>query len=153
MDSGSWGTDEHTFGLINIENKENVKIASISKRKQEYNLSKKPLFPMIPLNLVIDNLHLFLRVGDVLIDALIVDLLKLDSLDKAKKVAGLDHGKHKHVAAIAAYMHVQCTEYTALKSPKQGETTLSSCLQFSMCGYVLGIHASRSPFQSVIMHA
>lgn len=75
------------------------------KRKQQYNVSRKPLFPMIPLDrVVIDNLHLFLRVSDVLIDALINDLLGLDSLGKAKKVAGLDRAKHKHIAAFEAFV-------------------------------------------------
>ena len=42
---------------------------------------------MIPLHyVVIDNLHLFLRVSDVLIDTRIVDLLRQDALGKSKQV-------------------------------------------------------------------
>ena len=80
-------------------------LASLTKRKRQYNVSRKPLFPMIPLHhVVIDNLHLFLRVSDVLIDALIVDLLRQDALDKSKKVAGLDRAKHKHLAAFEEFV-------------------------------------------------
>ena len=35
---------------------------------------------------IINNLHLFLWVSDVLIDQLIMELLSLDALDKAKQV-------------------------------------------------------------------
>ena len=41
---------------------------------------------MIPLSrVVIDNLHLFLRVADVLIDLLIVELKRHDAIEKVKK--------------------------------------------------------------------
>ena len=80
-------------------------MASLPKRKQQHNVSRKPLFPMILLNrVVIDNLHLFLQVSDILIDQLIVELLRLDALDKAKKVAGVDRTKHKHVAAFEDFV-------------------------------------------------
>ena len=60
---------------------------------------------MIPLDrVIIDNLHLFLRVSDVLIDQLIMELLRLDALDKAKKVAGVDRTKHKHVTAFEDFV-------------------------------------------------
>ena len=64
-----------------------MKVASLPKRKKQYNVSRKPLFPMITLDrVIIDNLHLFLWVSDVLIDQLIMELLSLDALDKAKQV-------------------------------------------------------------------
>ena len=63
------------------------------------------MFPTIPLDhVVIDNLHLFLRVSDVLIDQLIMDLLRLDAIDMARRVAGLDRTKHKHVAAFEEFV-------------------------------------------------
>lgn len=44
---------------------ENVQQGSLPKKKQQFNVSWKPLFPMIPLDhVVIDNLRLFLRVSD-----------------------------------------------------------------------------------------
>ena len=63
------------------------------------------MFSIIPLNhVVIDNRHLYLRVNDVLIDQLIMELLRLDAIDKARRVAGLDRTKHKHVAAFEEFV-------------------------------------------------
>lgn len=82
-----------------------MQLGSLLKTKQQYNVSRKPLFPTIPLHhVVIDNLHLFLRVSDILIDQLIMELLRLDAVDKAKKVAGLDPTKHQHVAAFEEFV-------------------------------------------------
>ena len=56
------------------------------------------LFPMVPLsNVVIDNLHLFLRVADVLIDLLIVELRRHDCIDQLKKFACFDPLKYQHI--------------------------------------------------------
>ena len=55
-------------------------------RRKQFNVSHTPLFPMIPLSrVVIDNLHLFLRVADVLIDLFIVELKRHDANEKVKK--------------------------------------------------------------------
>ena len=48
--------------------------------KKCHNCSRAPLFSFIPLNrVVIDSLHLFLRIADVLINLLIRDLWTLDA--------------------------------------------------------------------------
>ena len=53
---------------------------------RKFNVSRAPLFPAIPLhNTVIDNLHLFLRVSDVLINHLIEELRRQDATDKKKQ--------------------------------------------------------------------
>ena len=84
---------------------ENLQLASLPKSKQQYNVSRKPVFPTIPLDhVVIDNLHLFVRASDVLIDQLIMELLRLDAIDKARRVAGLDRMKHNHVAAFEEFV-------------------------------------------------
>lgn len=44
-----------------------------------------------------DNLHLFLRVSDVLIDRLVIELKRQDAVDKMKKFTNFDLGKHKHL--------------------------------------------------------
>ena len=63
------------------------------------------MFPTIPLDhVVIDNLHLFVRASDVLIDQLIMELLRLDAIDKARRVAGLARMKHNHVAAFEEFV-------------------------------------------------
>ena len=41
-------------------------------------------------NIIVDNLHLFLRVSDVLIDLLIVELRRLDRVDKVTRISSLE---------------------------------------------------------------
>ena len=80
-----WSIDDVRNGARTIE--ENIE----NSRRKKYNVSKLPLFPMIPLiRVVVDNLHMFLRVADVLIDLLVFELRRLDSIDKAMKVKNLD---------------------------------------------------------------
>jgi len=51
-----------------------------------FNVSYPPLFPKIPLkNVVVDNLHIFLRVADILIDLLIGELRVLDRVSKSTR--------------------------------------------------------------------
>lgn len=60
---------------------EKSKLAKTSKSR--YNCRRKPLFPFVPLErVVIDYLHLFLRISDVLINLLIRDLRTLDGVEK-----------------------------------------------------------------------
>ena len=85
---------------------ENVKLCSLPKSKKKFNVSHQPLFSSIPLvNVVIDNLHLFLRVSDVLVDLLLEDLLRHDALSKATKVSRVDPEKHKHITAFEEFVH------------------------------------------------
>ena len=71
---------------------ENITLSKLPKSKQKvYNVSNPLLFPTIPLTkVVIDNLHLFLRVSDVLIDRFIVQLQVLDAIDKSRKLSSFD---------------------------------------------------------------
>ena len=70
--------------------------ASLRRRKQ-YNVSHPPLFPMIPLtNVVIDNLHLFLRMSDVLISQLIIELKRQDSIVSATTFRSADLQRYWH---------------------------------------------------------
>ena len=73
--------------------------------KKAFNVSRKPLFPFIPLaKVVIDNLHLFLRVSDVFVDLLIEELLRQDAIDKSKKYARLDTHKYNHIATFEKFV-------------------------------------------------
>ena len=66
--------DPNSDGSRTIE--ENVAISKLPKAKRKWNVANAPLFPTIPLSrVVIDNLHLFLRVFDVLMDCLFTDLM------------------------------------------------------------------------------
>ena len=52
--------------------------------KKKFNCSNPPLFDMIPMHkVIIDNLHLFLRISDLLINLLILDIRRLDGIEKA----------------------------------------------------------------------
>ena len=75
-----WSMLDPKLGARTIE--ENIRLAQ-SRSKQRFNVSHLPLFPNIPLTrVVVDNLHMFLRVTDTLIDRLIAELRKLDQVDK-----------------------------------------------------------------------
>ena len=70
-----WSISDINFGARTIE--ENTAIAS--SRTKKYNVSHLPVFPTIPLTrVIVDNLHMFLRVADTLIDLLILELRRLD---------------------------------------------------------------------------
>ena len=86
-----WSLTDKAEGARTTE--ENASLAGGSRKR--FNVSHPPLFPSIPLqNVVIDNLHLFLRVSDVLIDLLIVELKRQDAIDKARSFSGFDVNKH-----------------------------------------------------------
>ena len=54
-------------------------LATLSKNKEKYGCIHQPLFPSIPIHRVIpDILHLFLRICDVLINLLILELRTMD---------------------------------------------------------------------------
>ena len=76
--------------------KENINLAS---KRSKNNASHPPIFPKIPLNcVVVVNLHLFLRVADVLIDILIGALRTLDRINQSLRIHSLDDLTH-----LAAY--------------------------------------------------
>ena len=62
---------------------EALKYGSLAKSKQKFSYQSNPIFSFIPTsNVIIDPLHLFLRIGDNLINLLITELLRIDSLKK-----------------------------------------------------------------------
>lgn len=76
--SREWSITDTKQGARTIDEiTEKSKLAKTSK--QRFNCARVPLFPTIPLHrVVIDSLHLFLRISDVLINLLIRDLRILD---------------------------------------------------------------------------
>ena len=79
----TWSLTDPVKGARTIEEiKEKSKFGKTSKYR--FNCSREPIFPFIPLHrVVIDSLHLFLRIADVLINLLIRDLRIIDGIDKA----------------------------------------------------------------------
>ena len=61
-------------------------------RHKQYNVSHAPIFHTIPLShVVVDNLHMFLRVADTLINLLIGALRTMDRVNQSLRVQSL-HG-------------------------------------------------------------
>ena len=90
-----WSLSDVSLGARTIE--ENMELSRLPKSKKKFNVSHAPLFPTIPLrNVVIDNLHLFLRVADVLVDLLIVELRRQDSATKLSTTV-FDGKRYKHL--------------------------------------------------------
>ena len=59
----------------------------VSEIKNRFSCCQKPIFPFIPIKrVVIDSLHLFLRIADVLINLLIRDLGIKDGINKVTEV-------------------------------------------------------------------
>jgi len=98
-----WSISDPSHGARTIE--ENMQLASRPRSKKQYNVTHKPLFPSIPLtNVVIDNLHLFLRVSDVLFNRLVIELKRHDSLEKVKKLSSFDPMKYHHLDAFQKFV-------------------------------------------------
>ena len=78
---------------------QNIENAALPRSRQKFNIPNPPLFSSIPLSqIVIDNLHLFLRVADVLINQLITELRRQDAIDQHKRFTGhFDISKFKHL--------------------------------------------------------
>ena len=90
-----------TQGARTIE--ETSRLCMEKAKSKRYNASREPLFTTIPLtNVVIDNLHLFLRVTDVLIDHVIVELRRRDGIEKLSRFSSFDRHKYRY---LAAYEH------------------------------------------------
>ena len=77
----SWSITDVAKGARTIgEIQQKSKLSKSSKHR--YNCCHEPIFPFIPMHrVVIDSLHLFLRIADVLINLLIRDLRILDGID------------------------------------------------------------------------
>ena len=84
--SPEWSLTDPSKGARTItEIAELAKLGRSSKRR--YNCSRSPVFPFIPIDhVIIDSLHLFLRISVVLINLLIRDLRFMDGLEKATSV-------------------------------------------------------------------
>ena len=77
-----WSITDVTKGARTVESISSASRLS-TKSKKTFNCAQLPLFPMILISrVVIDNLHLFLRIMDNLVNLLITDLRRLDGVEK-----------------------------------------------------------------------
>ncbi len=83
----------------------NDDINKCAKSKQ-YNCKSSPLFHFIPLDhVIIDTLHLFLRISDNLIDLLIRELRRKDAIEKTQTfLNGFCLNKYKHMASYEKFL-------------------------------------------------
>ena len=79
-----------------------------TSNKERFNCSRQPLFPCIPIDhVVIDKLHTFLRITDVLTNLLILELRWLDEIDKAR-CGKVDCSKHTNLVVYENFLNVTC---------------------------------------------
>ena len=102
-----WSISDTTKGARTIE--EIVHLSAKPKRsKQRFNCSQLPLFRFIPIDhVVIDTLHIFLHVADILINPLIGDLHFQDGIEKATSV-NYDPSRCTHLALYEKYLNESC---------------------------------------------
>ena len=76
-------------------------------KNKKYNCMRAPLFDFIPLDhVIIDTLHLFLRISDVLIELLVRQLKREDAIDKkATFNSGFARDKFKDMDAYEQFLH------------------------------------------------
>ena len=101
----TWSLRDINQGARTIQ--EIQKLTTANCGKVRFNEKHAPLFPTIPFDhVIIDTLHLFLRVCDNLINLLILRLRREDAIDKKKTFNdGLDLAKYKHVAGWQKYLN------------------------------------------------
>ena len=98
-----WSISDPSKGARSTD--ENIKMSRQPRTRKQYNVSRLPLFPTIPLDhVVIDNLHLFLRVADVLINLLIIELRRQDAIQKQLKFTRFDPLKYRHCDAFQQFV-------------------------------------------------
>ena len=98
--SKKWSISDPTFGARTID-----EIARFSIGKK-FSYKARPLFDFIPMDhVIIDKLHLFLRISDVLIDLLIRELRRSDAIEKKKTFSdSFPRDKHKHMASYEEFV-------------------------------------------------
>lgn len=76
-------------------------ISSKKVKENKYSIVNRPLFESItPFEVVLDHLHLFLRITNKLFNLLIADLRAEDKITQQITFVALDRTKIKHVSAV-----------------------------------------------------
>ena len=102
----TWSLTDPEKGARTVkEISDKSKLAKSSKNR--YNCCRVPILPFIPLQrVVIDSLHLFLRIADVLINLLIRDIRTLDGINKATSEQTTVSGRN--VDAYVQFLNDTC---------------------------------------------
>lgn len=114
----TWSLTDPDKGARTVQEiTEKAKLPKTSKLR--YNCRRAPLFSFIPLkHVVIDSLHLFLRVADVLINLLIRDLRALDGIEKVKSAAKVSKNTDAYVKFLNSDCKIRFRWYTDKESKK-----------------------------------
>ena len=85
--------------------RDSQEIGKYAKSKQ-YNCKTNPLFDFIPIDhIIIDTLHLFLRISDNLIELLIRELRRKDAIDKVSTFSnGFCQNRYRHMAGYEKFV-------------------------------------------------
>ena len=102
--SKSWCTVDE--GARTIEEIQNL---SLEKKKNlKYGCIHEPIFPSIPIDQVIpDILHLFLRISDILINMLILELRRMDGIEKLRSKE-FKQSTVKQLNIYITYLNMNC---------------------------------------------
>lgn len=104
--SKSWSLTDPEKGARTIS--EIKEMASKKRRGSKYGCVEQPLFPSIPIShVVIDTLHLLLRISDVLMNLLLADLERHDELKKLN-LKEFDPSKLPYMAKFQAFLNDDC---------------------------------------------
>ena len=102
--SKSWCTIEEGTRTID----EIKRLALVKNKDSKYGCIHQPLFPSVPINHIIpDILHLFLRISDTLINLLILDLRRMDGIEKFRSQE-FKSTTAKNVNRYITYLNVNC---------------------------------------------
>ena len=102
--SKSWCTIEDGARTID----EIKRLALVKNKDLKYGCIRQPLFPSIPIDHVIpDILHLFLRISDILINLLILDLRRMDGIEKFRSQE-FKPTTAQNVNRYITYLNVNC---------------------------------------------
>ena len=104
-----WSICDSTRGARTVE-----EITKLAEKKGnaalKFGCKNTPLFKSIPTtHIVIDTLHLFLRITDNLQNLLILSLRTADAIEKKKVFNdGFDHSRYKHMAGYEKFLNEVC---------------------------------------------
>ena len=99
--------EEKDWPLMDPAVRRSINSITQCTKKRINNCMHAPFFDDIELDhVIIDTLHLFLRVADILIDKLIQKLKTEDDIEKEKKYTSgkFDVSRHKHMAAYLTFV-------------------------------------------------
>ena len=98
--SKKWSLTDRSLGA-----RDSQEIGKYAKSKQ-YNCKTSPLFNFIPIDhVIIDTLHLFLRISDNLIELLIRELRRKDAIDKVSTFSnGFCRNRYRHMAGYEKFV-------------------------------------------------